>query len=185
MLDYWLWRRRIRIETAATFWTATLFALPGFVAALWVHPVTLNTIDGFALFWHGAGAGAGLGAGLAFALRGVFREAPAEWVGVVLGLLLAGGAAAIHVNADQREAERTLVAARVLDPWPSHGTHENSIRKLALRSVQVDWQGTPRIIAVDRDLALREESVLLLWSYEGRLGFRVIERLQRVEPRER
>lgn len=181
MLDYLLWRRRIRIETAGAFWTGALFALPGFLGALWVHPVTLNTIDGLALFGHGAGAGAGLGAGLAFALRGVWREARAEWWGLGLGLLLTGGAAAIHLNADRPEADRAVVPARVLDVSPSHGRHERTVRSLALRSVSVEWQGRPLRIVVDQDLALRDGDALLLSVYAGRLGFPVIERVRRAE----
>jgi hypothetical protein len=188
VLDYLLWRRRLRIETAGAFWTASCFALPGMLAAIYVHPMTVNTVDGFALFCHGAGAGAGLGVGLAFSLHGVFREARAEWFGVVLGLLLAGGAAAIHLNAEQPDAGRALVSSRVLDASPRQAGRrrtELSLRQLGLRSVDVDWQGSPLRIAVDLDLELRDGSAVLLSVLEGRFGFPVIEQVQRVEARVR
>jgi hypothetical protein len=187
VLDYWLWRRQVRLNHAATFWTATFFALPGILAAWYVYPVLLSTVDGFALFWHGAGAGAGLGAGLAFALRGFSSEARAEWFGFVLCLLLTGGAVAIHLNARQPEAEPTLVASPLIDQTRSLGHFrgtpehdwpgERAVRKLGLRSVMVNWQGRPVRIVVDRDLVLRGDSVLLLSVYEGRFGFSVIERV--------
>ena len=188
MLDWWLWRRRIRIETAGTFWTATFLALPGIGAAIYVHPTTLNTVDGFALFLHGAAVGAGLGAGLAFALHGVAREAPAEWFGVVLGLLLLGGAAAIHLNAEQPDTEPAFVSSRVLEPSPRRGRlwrAEQSVRQRGLRSVEVEWQGRPLRIVVDSDLGLREGSAVLLSVSGGRFGFPVIDAVRPVEARVR
>ena len=180
MLDYWLWRRRIRIETAGTFFTAALLASPGVVAAIWIQPAALNTVDGLVLFCHGAAAGAGLGLGLAFALRGVFREAPAEWFGVVLCLLLLGGVAAIHLNADQPPAAPTLIPSRVVAS-PGQGRRwrsERSLSRRGLRSVEVDWQGHPLRIAVDSELGLGEGSPVLLSVAEGRFGFPVIEQVQ-------
>jgi hypothetical protein len=188
VLDYWLWRRERRLRWAATFWPATLFALPGVVAAIYVHPTTLNTVDGFALFLHGAAVGAGLGAGLAFALHGVVREAPAEWSGVVLGLLLLGGAAAIHLNAEQPDTEPAFVSSRVLDTSPRRGRlwrAEQSVRQRGLRSVEVEWQGRPLRIVVDPDLGLREGSAVLLSVSGGRFGFPVIDEVRPVEARVR
>ena len=182
MFDYWLARKQRRREIAAVHWTATLFALPGILFAAYELPVTLNTIDGMSLFGHGAAAGAGLGAGLALALRGFWRDAEPELWGFALGLLLVGGAIAIHLNAEQPGAGRTLVASHVVDDWDRHGRRsEQSLRQRWLRSVAVDWQGRTLRVAVDRDLVLREGSAVVLTAYDGRFGYPVIERVQRVD----
>ena len=182
MLDYWLARRRRRIEISAAGWTGTLFALPGLLFGWHELPVTMNTIDGYVLFGHGAAAGAGLGAGLAFALRGFWHDARAEWWGFVLCLLLVGGAGAIHLNAEQPGAERTLVASHVVDTWRSHGRRsERTLRQHWLRSVAVDWRGEALWIAIDRDLAPGEGSAVVLSVYDGRFGHPVIERVHRVD----
>jgi hypothetical protein len=160
-----------------------LFALPGILVAAYELPITMNTVGGFALFWHGAAAGAGLGAGLAFALRGFWNDARAEWFGFVLCLLLTGGAVATHVNAEQPEANRTLVASHVVDDWNGHGRRrsERTLRQRWLRSVAMDWQGRALRIVVDRDLVLRAGSPVVLSVYDGRFGYPVIERLHRVD----
>jgi hypothetical protein len=182
VFDYWLARRQRRIEISAAGWTGTLFALPGILVAAYELPVTMNTIDGYVLFGHGAAAGAGLGAGLAFALRGFWNDVRPEWWGFVLGLLLVGGAIATHLNAEQPEAERTRVASRVVDDWATRGRFsEKTLRRRWLRSVAVDWQSRPLRIVVDRDLVLREGSPVVLSVYAGRFGYPVIERLDRVD----
>ncbi len=179
MLDYWLWRRQLRINHATTFWTATLFALPGILAAGHFLPVTLNTIDGLALFGHGAAAGAGLGVGLAVSLRGVFREAGAEWFGLVLGLMLAAGTAASIWNTDVPEAERRMIASRVVVDTPPAARHH--LRWLELRgldSVHVEWEGGAQEAVVAKEQGpFREGTPLLLSVHPGRLGYPVIERV--------
>jgi uncharacterized protein YbjQ (UPF0145 family) len=161
-------------------WTATLFAPPGMLVAGYELPITMNTIGGFALFSHGAAAGAGAAAGLAFALRGFWNGARAEWIGFVLCLLLTGGALATHVNAEQPEASRRLVASHVVDDWNGRGRRtEEFLRRGWLRSVAVAWQGRALRVVVDRDLILREGSAVVLSVYDGRFGFPVIERVQR------
>jgi hypothetical protein len=182
VFDYWLARKQRRIQMTMDSWIGLFFALPGILFASYELPVTLNTVDGWALFWQGAAAGAGLGAGLVFALRDFWNDARAEGWGFVLCLFLTGGAAAIHLNAAQPEAERTLVGSRVVDDLEPHGhKNEASLRRRWLRSVAVDWQGQTQRVAVDRDLVLREGSAVVLTAYDGRFGYPVIERVQRVE----
>jgi hypothetical protein len=154
VFDYWLARRQRRIEIAAVQWTATLFALPGILLAVYEWPVTMNTVGGFELFWHGAAAGAGLGAGLAFALRGFWNDVMAEWFGFVLCLLLAGGAVATHVNAEQPEASRTLVASLVVDDPESPGRFTERALRQRCRARSVGWQ-VARCGRVDRDRSPR------------------------------
>jgi len=182
VFDYWLARKQRRIQMTMDSWIGLFFALPGILFASYELPVTLNTVDGWALFWHGAAGGAGLGAGLAFALRGFWSDARAEWWGFVLCLFLGGGAAATHLNAAEPEAKRTLVGSHVVDDRdPRRHKNEASLRRRWLRSVSVDWQGQAQRVAVDRDLVLREGSAVVLTVYDGRFGYPVIEHVQRVE----
>jgi hypothetical protein len=44
-------------------------------------------------------------------------------VGLRVGLLLLGGAIAIHLNAEQPGASRTLVASHVVDAWDGRGRY--------------------------------------------------------------
>ena len=174
MFDYLLARGRWRNEIAVVSWTATLFALPGVLVAAYELPVTLNTIGGVALFGCGAAAGAGLGAGLAYAMRGFWNKARAEWWGFVLCLLLAGGALATHLNAQAPEAECKRVTSRVVEGWNGHGRrHERG-----LHTVAVAWQDHPLRVVVDSDLVLREGSRVVLSVCEGRFGLPVVERVQ-------
>ncbi len=182
MLEYWLARGQRRNEIAAVGWTGALFALPGILLAAYELPITRNTIDGLALFGHGVGAGAGLAAGLAFALRGFWSNARPEWWGFVLGLALAGGATAIHLNAEQPEVERSLVASRVVDGWSARSRFsERAFRQRWLRTITVDWQSRRVPAVIDRDVILPEGSAVVLSVYDGRFGYPVIERVQRVD----
>lgn len=181
MLDYWLWRRERRLAWAATFWPATFFALPGILIAAHFVPAISNTFDGAALFGHGAAAAAGLGVGLAFSLHGVFRDARAEWFGFVLGVTLAGGAAATHWNADAAKAERVLIETRVVN-GPVVPRRRPWFRARGLESIHVEWNGKPNEAIVTREQGpFREGEPVRLSVDEGRLGYRVIERVYRVE----